>query len=270
MFGKKQSLISHDNCINSNFKDFKAQYAVEIIIKQGLEEPNNVTYKVNVHYSWEKRNPYYLVQVTKTHFLVNFKIPDSMLEEIILISQKAIEKCVFKVDGSNRIIDLHNHDEIVKSWKTIKKQLQQENEGATFEQYIALFEKSLLDKEALLQKLKKDTFIKQYFFPIFEQPYHGFERKGVERFSFFNFDYEEETLLRVEKQGIFDESATVLLTKTLIESEKNTQEFPITSYETTYKFNTDHIIEEIKGAFINQGNEYSFQIELEKSKTAKL
>jgi hypothetical protein len=195
--------------------------------------------------------------------MLNANLPDGMLEEIVLTCQKAIQKCIFKVGGNNKIIDLHNHAEIVNHWKTIKLQLQQENEGAVFEQYVALFEQTLLDKDKLLQKLKKDTFIKQYFFPIFEEPYHGFERKGIERFSFFNFDYEEEMVLRVEHEGIFDESDTVLLTKALIKSERNTDQFPIERYETSYKFNIEHVIEEIKGEFKNHGKEYSFQIEIE-------
>jgi hypothetical protein len=260
---KKQSILSYDNCINFNFKDFNQDYWVEITIKQEEEESNIITYKVNVNYTKEHNHPYYLVQVTTTNFLLNFDTPDSMLQEIALTCRKAYEKCIFQVDGSNKIIALHNHADIVKHWKTIKVQLQQENEGATFEQYIALFEKSILDKDKLLQKLKKDIFIKQYFFPIFEAPYHGFERKGVEHFSFFNFDYEEEILLIVEKQGIFDDNATALLTKTLIRNEKNILQFPITFYETTYKFNVAHAIQEVKGEFVNHNKEYLFKIEQE-------
>jgi hypothetical protein len=260
---KKQSILSYDNCIKFNFKDFNKNYWVEITIKQEEEESNIITYNVNVDYTKEHNQPYYLVQVTTTNFLLNFDTPESMLQEIALTCRKAYEKCIFQVDGSNKIIALHNHADIVNHWKTIKVQLQQENEGETFEQYIALFEKSILDKDKLLQKLKKDTFINQYFFPIFEQPYHDFERKGVAHFSFFNFDYEQEILLRVEKEGIFNDTATALLTKTLIRNEKNTLQFPITSYETTYKFNAAHAIQEVKGEFVNHNKEYLFKIELE-------
>lgn len=261
---KKQSILSHDNCINFNFKDFEQAYIVEIMIKDGNDEPNLVSYKVNVNYTKEYNQPYYLVQVIVSDFLLNFRKPDSILEEIAVTCRKSFEKCIFQVNNSNKIIDLHNHKVIVKKWETIKEQLRQENEGETFEQYIALFEKSLLDKNQLLQKLKKDTFIKQYFFPIFEEPYHGFERKGVEYFTFFNFDYDEEMLLKIENEGLLDKDANALLTKTLIRNKKNTIEFPIESYETKYKLNQDHAILEIKGEFVNHGKKYEFEIEQQK------
>jgi hypothetical protein len=38
---KKQSILSYDNCINFNFKDFNQDYWVEITIKQ--EEEGNVS-----------------------------------------------------------------------------------------------------------------------------------------------------------------------------------------------------------------------------------
>jgi hypothetical protein len=262
MFAQKQSLIASDNCINANFKNVAAQYTVMITIQQEGEEEQVVSYNAQVQYTKDTRDPYYLVAVTISDFLLNLSIPETMLQEMALACQKAIEKCVFSVDNNHKIIDLHNHSEILTRWKTIKTQLYQDNEGETFEQYVALFEKSLLDKQVLLQKLKKDTFIKQYFFHIFEEPYHGFERKGIERFSFFDVDYEEEMVLRVGNEGIFDDSATVQLTKAIVQSDKNTSLFPIEAYETYYTFNTHHEIQEIQGAFKNHGKAYLFEITL--------
>jgi hypothetical protein len=266
MFTKKQFILADDRCIRFDFKDFDQTYAVEIMIKEGeeQEETNVITYKVNVRYTKEHHQPYYIVEVTTRYFLLNFQTPDSMFQEIALTCRKTLEKCVFQVDQSNKIIALYNHDAIITTWKTIKTQLQQDNEGATFERYIDLFEKSLLDKNQLLQKLKKDPFIKHYFFPIFDAPYYGFERKGIEHFSFFDFDYEEEILLKVENEGIFDDNNTVLLSKTLIKNEKNTTQFPITAYQTTYQLDKNHAIQNIKGTFVNHNKEYLFEIEQKK------
>jgi hypothetical protein len=47
MFSKKQSLISSDNCINANFKNFDAHYNVEITMKQEGEEDTTVSYNAN-------------------------------------------------------------------------------------------------------------------------------------------------------------------------------------------------------------------------------
>ena len=261
MSKEQQQLLIHSNIINCNFKDFKQEYAVEISIDGDTSDDLSViSYKVAVHYTKELLKPYFLTEVTITSFLLNFKYPDSLMQIIALKCREAIEKCVFQVNTKNVIIGLENYNEIVEKWTQIKQKMIQEYDGEIVDKYLILFEKSLENEAVLLKTIKKNLFINQYFFPIFDEPYHGFQKKGVETLSFFNLDYEEEVIIEVENQGNFDENEKAIVSKQLVKNQNNTELFPIESYVTIYILNKNLNIEKIDGEFLIKNKKYSFEI----------
>ncbi|MEO8234261.1 MAG: hypothetical protein ABI549_02500 [Flavobacterium sp.] len=252
-----------NNTIYSNFQDFNKVYNVEITIKSDDENINIITYKSYVSYFKEITNSYFLVQVIIKDFLLNFNEPDSAMEKLALRCREAIEKCIFRVSSKNEILDIDNHSEILGAWQKIKEQLRQENEGQTFEKYIYLFENSIKNKDTLLLRIKKNLFINQYFFPIFEEYYHGLKKKNIEEFNFFNLDYKEEVLLEIENEGKFDKERKVTISKKIIRTESNTEQIPIEEYEAQYILDNDLSLEKIQGKFSNNGMNYSYTIENE-------
>lgn len=250
-----------NNTIYFNFQNFDRVYNVEITIKSDEENINIITYKAHVAYFKEVTNSYFLVQVIIKDFLLNFNEPDSAMEKLALRCREAIEKCVFRVSSKNEILDIDNHSEILGAWQKIKEQLRQENEGQTFEKYIYLFENSIKSKDTLLLRIKKNLFINQYFFPIFEEYYHGLKKKNIEEFNFFNLDYKEEVLLEIENGGNFDKEGKVIISKKLIRTEGNTEQIPIGEYEAKYVLDNNFSLGKIQGEFSNNGMYYSYTIE---------
>ena len=258
---KDQSLLIYNNSIYTDFKYFTKQYSVEISIDgEAHDDLSIVSYNATVNYTKDVMKPYFLAEVIITDFLLNYKYPDSIMQIIALRCREAIEKCVFQVNTKNEIVALENYKVIVEKWSHIKEKIVQEYDGETIDKYLILFEKGLENSDVLLKKIKKNLFINQYFFPIFDEPYHGFQKRGVEIFSFFNLDYQEEVLIEIENEGNFNENGKAVVSKQLIKNQNNTELFPIKSYLTKYVLNKDLHIEKIEGQFVVKNNKYSYEI----------
>lgn len=253
--------ILTNNKIRFNFENFKRVYTVEVTIKKEDDEINIISFEAEVNYYKEETRAYFFAEVILKNFRLNFKEPESLMEKIALRCRKAIEKCVFRVSSKNEILDIKNHQEILQNWDRVKEQLRYEYEGETFEKYITLFERSIKDKNILLLRLRKNIFINQYFFPIYEEYFHGLKKKNIEEFSFFNLDYKEEVLLEIENNGEMDKDNKVIISKNLIRTIDNTQLVPIEDYGTKYTLNEDLSIATVIGKFSNNGMDYSYTIE---------
>lgn len=260
MLEKNQSILTSDYCINFNPKSSKLKYSVEIDIDDNVDL-SIISYNVQVSYTKEPVNKYYLAEVIITNFRLNFQTPDAVIEILALKCRKSIEKCVFKINIKNEIIEIVNHKEILKKWNTIKKSLIQENEGEIFEKYISIFESNILDQDSLLIRLKKNLFINQYFFPIFNEPYHNLNKKNDEQLNFFNQYFQENVLLEVENNGILDKDGMAIISKKLVTDDEKRSLLPIGSYASKYILNKNSEINIIEGAFSNFNNKYSYKIE---------
>lgn len=261
MTKNNDQLLVYNNSIHFNFKDFIKEYAVQISIDGEIDDDSsNVSYNAKVHYTKEYTKPYFFAEVVISNFLLNEKPPQSTMQNIALECSKTIEKCVFQVNTKNEIISLDNYKEILDKWRKTKNAIIQEYEGEIVDKYLILFEKSLVNETILLDKIKKNVFISQYFFAIFDEPYHGFQKKNVEIFNFFNVDYQEEVIVEIENQGDFDENGKATISKQVIKNQDNTELFPIKSYKTKYILNRDFHIEIIEGQFISQNKKYSYEI----------
>ena len=253
------SLLDSDNCIRFNFKDFIQNYAIELTISKGLET-QVISYKTSVHYTKTFDLSNHLVEVTNSEYLVNFGDPDGVFEIFFLQCGEALSRCVFEVSTNNEILELYNHDEILNKWSDIKHKMSQEYTGELLENEILKFDHKINNKNLLLSKLKKDSFLHHYFFPVFEIPFQGYELKGKESFSFFNVDYEEKVVLKVENEGKMNKDAHATITKKLNTVETEESLMPVDFYETVYTFNEQLKIQRIEGKFANKGRQYEFKI----------
>ena len=260
MIQNGEQVLIYNNSIDFNFKNFNRAYLVKICINENDDSSNIISYKTQVNYTKEYTKPYYLAEVYISNFLLNDELHQTIMQNIAMECSKAIEKCVFQVNTKNEINGLENHKEILEKWHTIKQKVVQENEGALFEKYVMLFENTLINKALLFQKLQKNLFINQYFFAIFDEPYHGFKKKNIEKFDFFDAEYQEEMLVEIENEGAFDANNNVILHKKLIKTPKNIEENIIQNYDAKYTLNKDRSIKKIKGEFLNHNKKYSFEI----------
>lgn len=261
MMQNEEQLLVYNNSIHFNFKNFIREYTVQIYIDgEVYDDTSNISYNVKVHYTKEYTKPYFFAEVIISNLLLNGKLPQTTMQNIALKCSKTIEKCVFQVNSKNEIIGLDNYKEILEKWRKTKDAIIQEYDGEIVDKYLILFEKSLVNETILLEKIKKNLFINQYFFPIFDEPYHGFHKKNVETFNFFNVDYQEEVSVEIENQGDFDLNGKAFILKQLIKNQDNTKLFPIKSYKTKYILNRDFHIEIIEGQFISQNKKYSYEI----------
>ena len=260
MTQNEEQLLIYNNSIIFNFKKSKHDYIVKITVDESDDNLNMVSYKAQVNYTKEYTKPYYLAEVYISDFILNNELPQTIIQNIALESSKAIEKCVFQVNTKNEIIGLENHKEILEKWQALKQKLFQENEGEIIEKYIVLFENTLTNKVLLLQKVQCNVFINQYFFPIFDEPYHGFKKKNIEKFNFFEFQFQEEVLVEIENEGAFNESNTIVLHKKLIKTTKNVLENSIQNYDVKFILSKDRSIQKIVGDFLNDNKKCSFEI----------
>lgn len=253
-----QPVPLHNNALHFNRKNFSRKYAVQIVIEIDYKNIEVVTYDVAASYSvnsnWEP-----LVEVVSSNFLVNHKEPDDVMEEIAIKCREAISKCIFNVTTSNVIIGLENYNEILERWKLVKHEILEQNSGEVVDKYLQIFENVISNKELLLTRLKKDSFISQYFFPVYDEPYHSFKKKNREVFTYFNFEYDDDVILEIANNGTFDEYGDVVLLKTLTKNDNRL--FPVEKYETEYVLDAGMAIMAIHGEFSNHGKKYFYSIE---------
>jgi hypothetical protein len=258
---QEQILKLNNNCINFNFEGFKRKYEVQISIDGDLDgEISVISYKIEVKYFKKKDSLDYTVEVTTTDFMVNFEYPDSLIQTIALECRVAYEKCIFVVNSKNVIIEFENYENILENWTQAKEKLTQKYDGETFQKYLNLFEEKLFKKDLFFLKIKKNLFINQYFFPIFDTQYNNLKNTTTEFISFFDFDYQEDVIVEIETNADFEESENTIITKKIVESQNNIEFFPIELYETKYTLDKNLSINKIEGQFVNHNKKYGYKI----------
>jgi hypothetical protein len=253
-----QPVPLHNNALHFNRKNFNREYAVQVVIEIDYKDIQVITYNVLVAYSvnsnWQP-----LVEVISTNFLVNHKEPDDVMEEIAIKCRETLSRCVFRVTTGNEVTGLENYVEILEKWKVVKQQILEQNTGEVVDKYLQTFENVLNNKDLLLARLRIDTFISHYFFPVYDEAFHGLRKKNREVFTYFNFEYDDDVILEITNDGAFDEYGDVVLLKKLAENDNRM--FPVEKYETEYTLDATMAIAAIHGEFSNHGKKYFYTIE---------
>lgn len=250
--------IAKENLLRFNPLNFQKSYRVEIVIEEeNARENTKITYDAAVEVPQVFQSGEYLAAVTMTKFRVNGFEPDLMMEQLASKCRKPLEKVEFIVARNGELLRVHNHDEILEKWKPIKERLEIEYSGDIFEKYLNLTDKALQDKEAILAALKKDTFIHQYFYPLYNESFFNYTKKKVEAVRFFNISYEIDMVLELQKDTSLSGNITVV--KRIDDKEYDYSKMPVDDYTTEYLLNENMEIINITGRFGNYGRKYSFR-----------
>jgi len=262
----KYAFLENDNCIRFNPLGFQKVYNVEMFIEEDKNNITRITHDAFVK-TLEVKNPdLYLVSVILWNFLINNEKPDLVLEQLAEKCRRPLEKLVFYVNSKWQITGLHNYNNIVERWDELKKQLEQEYTGEIFEKYIIKNDLVIRNEKVLLEKLKKDFFIVQFFSPIYNVSFNNFSIRNKENIKFLNIDYEIDTLFSLEDRN---ENNTIVIVKNLDKQGENYSMMPIDSYRTEYIMDDNYSINSIIGKFENHGRKFIFNIK-EDSSIAKI
>ncbi|RZJ70725.1 hypothetical protein [Flavobacterium sp.] len=257
----KYDFLDRDNCIRFNGSAFERTYAVEMFIEENENSKTRISHKAFVKVL-EVRNDAYLVSVVLWNFLINDREPDLILEQLAQKCRRPIENLEFLVNRKWQIIGLENHDLILESWQKTKKRVEQEYSGDIFDRYVSAQDQVIRNKQVLLEKLKKDVFLTQYFSPVYDSAFSNFAFSATENLKVLNLDYTVDVvfLLSDEKQH---ENLKIL--KTLDAKSPNLREMPIESYNSEYELDANSAIKSIRGKFANHGRKFSFNINQDNS-----
>ena len=249
--------VLQNNVLSRNPAGAVKSFRTAITITESDQETTTITYDVSVACTEIFPSGKYSALVAMTNFLVNGFEPDLVMEELARKCRKPLETVHYLVGSNGIIIEILNHSRIVEDWYDTKMKLESEYTGDNFRKYIALNEAVILNPDALLAALKKDIFISQYFYPLYEGPFFEYTKKQVEQITFFNIGYEIDMLLSLNENASL--SGNVAITKA-IDNKYDHEAMPIEQYTSEYVLNQDLHIVNIKGVFENYGRKYNFAI----------
>jgi|GEM_PF-2799124 len=253
----KYAFLENDNCIRFNPLGFQKVYNVEMFIEEDKNNIIRITHDAFVK-TLEVKNPnLYLVSVILWNFLINNEKPDLVLEQLAEKCRRPLEKLVFYVNSKWQITGLHNYNNIVERWDELKKQLEQEYTGVIFERYITRNDLVIRNEQALMERLKRDLFIIQFFSPLYNVPFNNFSMKNMEKAKFLNIEYEIDTLFSLEDRN---EDNNIVIVKKLDKQGENYNKMPINNYTTEYILDDNYSIKQIIGKFENHGRKLTFHI----------
>lgn len=250
--------IVKENLLRFDALNFQKSYKVEIAIEESIYDVTRITYDANVEVLNVFPSGEYLAEVIMTRFRVNGFEPDLMMEQLAYKCRQPLEKVEFIVAANGEITDINNHSEILEKWKSVKERLELEYTGVNFEKYLNLTDRALQDKATILTALKKDTFIHQYFYPLYNEAYFNYKKNTVEEVKFFNINYEINMELVVQENVSLNGNITVV--KQIDAKKYDFSKMPIDAYTTEYLLNEKMEISNITGRFENYGRKYSFRI----------
>lgn len=250
--------LAKENVLRFNPLNFKKLYRTEIAIEESTEDITKISYNVEVEVLEVYHNGSYLVSVTMNGFKINGFEPDLMMEQLAHKCRKPLEMVEFIVAANGVITDIYNHTEIVDKWKEAKERLEIEYSGDNFEKYVSLTDAAMKDRDTLLAGLKKDIFINQYFYPLYNEAFFDYLKKNTERIKFFNINYEIDMVLKF--QDNISLSGNMSIIKKINTKEYDLSKMPIDVYTSEYLLNNAMEILTISGKFENHGRKYIFRI----------
>jgi hypothetical protein len=250
--------LAKENVLKFNPLNLKKLYRIEIAIEESLQDITKISYNAEIEVVEVYHNGSYLASVTLDNFKVNGFEPDLMMEQLAHKCRKPLETLEFIIAANGEIANIHNHPEIIEKWKLVKERLEIEYSGDNFEKYVSLTDKVMQDKEALMAGLKKDIFISQFFYPLYNEAFFDYSKKNVENIRFFNINYEIDMILRFQENVSLSGNMSII--KEIDTKEYDFSKMPVDLYKSEYLLNHRMEILNISGRFENHGRKYIFRI----------
>ncbi len=143
-------------------------YAILKTIVSGNKE-NTIKYKLNIRFYPDNEllaYNYISIDLVSKVF-INDQEPNLVADELATACMEALYPLVIKVDKNLTLLDIVNHDSILKRWKKHKEKKLSYYSGPIAEQYFQLFEQTILDQSLFFEYLQKDWFYKAFFNNIY-------------------------------------------------------------------------------------------------------
>ncbi len=143
-------------------------YGILKTINNGKKK-STITYKISLRFYPRDADGDLFVSVDKiSKIFINDEEPALMADEMAIACTDVLYPILFEIDANGRLLNIHNHKEILKRWEKKRENELQYFQGEVAEKYFNLFEESLQEKEYLLHKLQSgDWFFKTYFNEIY-------------------------------------------------------------------------------------------------------
>ncbi|WP_289044017.1 hypothetical protein [uncultured Olleya sp.] len=153
--------------LSRKFEETDLFYGVLKTIKNGDIE-NTIKYEKRVKFypKNEINERYVLIDIVSKVF-INDKEPDLVADELALKCTEVLYPLILQTDYNNKLLNIKNHDEILKRWKKHKSKVLNYYSGETAKKYVSLFEETLTNKDVCFHYLKNDWFFQLYFNKVF-------------------------------------------------------------------------------------------------------
>lgn len=249
------------NSIHFTDHDLKKVYDVQVKIKEGDSIKTTLDYKVAVTTLEVFESGEFIVSVSFSDFFkINGRNPDLILEQIAWKCRKAFKDLFFKVAKTGEILSLLSFHEVQEKWIETKEKLRMEYSGKEFEDYLFAMDSVIENEQAFLEKIKRDVFINQFFYPIYDEAFSEFKRKTKESVRFFGINYNIDMLLEIKNKGMRNAEKNLILAKALDTETYDNAKMPVVSYKAKYALNEKMEIQHISGEFENHSRKYAFRI----------
>jgi hypothetical protein len=259
------SVFKNSNAILFNPDNGMRFYGVEIAIEVSEKSVFRINYHVEIN--WENKEGKYSVSVKVSNFLINQNKPELLMEVLAERCRQPINELQLLLSNEGKILGILNHEAILKRWQDVKGDLRKEYSGKIFEKYVRLQDETISNKDFLLDKLKKDIFLSQFFVGIYNQNFQNLFFGDDEKCDFMNISYEIPVHFEMLNQGSYSQKNELFLRKSIDKNQYNFKEMPIENYKTFYTLDGNHFITNVMGKFeaLNQAMRFSINLKQNKS-----
>jgi len=254
-----RSLLYSDNILSFTSSILEKEYIIKVTISRDEKKLDVLLYKAAI--KWTKTaSKLYTVIVSTKDFFINYKEPELMIEVLAAACREPLNNVNFLLNENGTIYSILNYDEILEKWRAIKTDLLLRYGGEIVTNYIYLQDKVINDADLLLDKLKKDMFLHQFFYPLYNSVFVNFGLKVTENSEFLNIPYELPVVFLAKNEGRYDEKNELEFEKKLDMYYYNSEQMPVEKYEGVYRLNKDHSIKAIDCIFQAFGQIMVFKV----------
>lgn len=256
---RSPSILYASNMLSFHPENFVKEYMVKVVVRKDQNKENILLYRVRT--TWNKSiNQGFFVKVETRDFLINYNEPSLLIELLAEECRQPLQKIDFELNEFGQIEAIKNYDEIVEKWKETKKEIALKYSGEVVEKYIKLQDAVMYEYDVLVTKLKKDLFLNQFFYPIYNNVFREFKLDVIEKSNLLGINYLFPMQFISNDGGKYDENQHLHFEKRINEKEYDFDKMPVSIYEAKYGVSKDHSIEFIKGNFETFGQKLDFYI----------
>lgn len=253
------SILYVSNMLSFHPENFVKEYMVKVVVQKADKKENILLYRVRT--TWNKSiNQGFFVKVETKDFLINYNEPSLLIELFAEECRQPLQKIDFELNEFGQIEAIKNHDEIIEKWERAKKEIALKFSGEVVEKYIKLQDAVIYEYDFLVTKLKKDLFLNQFFYPIYNHVFREFKLDVIEKSNLLGINYLFPMQFISNDAGKYDENQYLHFEKRINEKEYDFDKMPVSFYQSKYVIDKNLSIESIMGNFEALGQKLDFSI----------